>query len=87
LQHRNWRKKRQYAYYKPPPTVGPDGSFALGAKESWLEGMDYLNSDLTWLLNLEHFRYMLIIKVQNGFCAAWRTSLQMKLSLTCVTVM
>jgi len=80
--------------------------------------MDFLNSDLTWLLTLEQFRYMLILKVhhislfiwkcfeerhvecellfmdlvciithlQNGFCAVWRTNLQMKLFLTYFTV-
>lgn len=104
-------------YYKPPPTVGPNGSFEVGAKEAWLERMDFLNSDLTWLLTLEQFRYMWILKVchinlfiwkcfeerhvecelfmdlvciithlQNGFCAVWRPNLQMKLSLTCFTV-
>jgi hypothetical protein len=98
----------------PPPAVGPNGSFEMGAKEAWLERMEFLNSDLTWLLSMEQFRYMWILKVhlinlfiwmcfeerpvecellfmdlvciivhlQNGFCAVWRTNLQMKLSLT-----
>jgi len=50
-------------YYKLPPTVGPNGSFEMGAKEAWLERMDFLNLDLTWLLTMEQFRYMWIIKV------------------------
>jgi hypothetical protein len=107
-----------YVYYKPPPAVGPNGSFELGAKEAWLERMDFLNADLTWLLTIEQFRYMWILKVSqinmfiwmcfkerpvecelllmnivcnflhlwNGFCAAWRTNLQMELSLTYFTV-
>ncbi|GFG31805.1 hypothetical protein Cfor_04242 [Coptotermes formosanus] len=55
--HPHWKEKRQYLYYKPPPTVGPNGSFALGAKEAWLERMDFLNTDLTWLLMMEQFRF------------------------------
>jgi len=55
--HSHWREKRHYVYYKPPPTVGPNGSFEVGAKEAWLERMDFLNSDLTWLLTLEQFRF------------------------------
>jgi len=49
----------------PPPTVGPNGSFEMGAKEAWLERMDFLNSDLTWLLALEQFRYMWTLKVHH----------------------
>jgi hypothetical protein len=69
LQHPHWKEKRQYLYYKPPPTVGPNGSFALGAKEAWLERMDFLNTDLTWLLMMEQFRYMLVLKVHKSICS------------------
>jgi hypothetical protein len=63
LQHSGWVEERQYLHYKPPPTVGPDGSFPFGAKEAWLERMDFMNTDLTWLLELEQFRYILILKI------------------------
>ncbi|KAJ4438457.1 hypothetical protein ANN_14402, partial [Periplaneta americana] len=52
-----WREERQHVYYKPPPTVEPDGSFPIGAKEAWLERMEFLNSDLSWLLELQQYRF------------------------------
>ncbi|XP_021932791.1 activating signal cointegrator 1 complex subunit 2 isoform X2 [Zootermopsis nevadensis] len=55
--HPGWAEERQYLCYKPPPTGGPDGSFPLGAKEAWLERMEFLNADLMWLLELEQFRF------------------------------
>lgn len=55
--HQDWREERQYLYYKPPPTLEPNGSFPIGAKEAWLERMDFLNMDLTWLLELKQFRF------------------------------
>lgn len=56
--HPHWREKRQYVFYiPPPPIVGPNGSFEMGAKEAWLERMEFLNSDLTWLLTMEQFRF------------------------------
>jgi hypothetical protein len=39
-----------------------DGSFPIGAKEAWLERVEFLSMDLTWLLELKQFRYAMLMK-------------------------
>jgi len=46
----------------------------MGAKEAWLERMEFLNSDLTWLLTMEQFRYMWILKAHHINLFIWMCS-------------
>jgi hypothetical protein len=42
--------------------VEANGSFPIGAKEAWLERMEFLNEDLTWLLELKQSRYAVLLR-------------------------
>ncbi|KAJ9593726.1 hypothetical protein L9F63_014699, partial [Diploptera punctata] len=52
-----WIEERHHFHYKPPPVPDVEGMFAIGAKEAWLERMEFLSLDLTWLLELQQFRF------------------------------
>ncbi|PSN41849.1 hypothetical protein C0J52_16232 [Blattella germanica] len=52
-----WAEQRCFLHYKPPPIPGPDGSFPIGSKESWLQRMEFLTLDLIWLLELKQYRF------------------------------
>ncbi|XP_067006112.2 activating signal cointegrator 1 complex subunit 2 isoform X1 [Anabrus simplex] len=55
--HEGWVQTRCYLFYTPPPQQESDGSFLLGAKENWLDTMEFFCQDLEWLLHLEHYRF------------------------------
>ena len=55
LQSKKWIEERDYLSYKPPPAPQADGTFPIGAKEAWIERMEFLSLDLTWLLELPQF--------------------------------
>jgi hypothetical protein len=48
--------------------VEANGSFPIGAKEAWLERMEFLNMDLTWLLEIKQFRYVVLLRFSRPMC-------------------
>lgn len=55
--HIGWVEKGTYIKYDPPPLPDDDGILPPGARESWLEQMEFLEQDLQNLLNLPHHRF------------------------------
>ncbi|XP_042865196.1 activating signal cointegrator 1 complex subunit 2-like [Penaeus japonicus] len=55
--HKGWVEKGTYIKYDPPPLPDEDGTLPPGARESWLEQMEFLEQDLQNLLNLPHHRF------------------------------
>ncbi|RZF34011.1 hypothetical protein LSTR_LSTR012356 [Laodelphax striatellus] len=54
---------REFTFYSALPS---DGTLVPGAKEAWLERMDYLIADFKWLLHLEHHRFWSQIALDGG---------------------
>ncbi|KAB7498909.1 hypothetical protein Anas_08204 [Armadillidium nasatum] len=48
-----WVEKRIFIHYTRPPV---EGEYVVGAVDAWVEQMEFLSSDLTWLLELPHYK-------------------------------
>ncbi|KAL7634927.1 UNVERIFIED_CONTAM: hypothetical protein RMT77_015308 [Armadillidium vulgare] len=49
-----WVEKRIFIHYTRPPV---EGEYVVGAVDAWVEQMEFLSSDLTWLLELPHYKF------------------------------
>jgi len=47
-----------------PEIYNEDGSEIAGAKDHWLEVVNYITEDLSWLLELPFYRYDKVRKLQ-----------------------
>ncbi|XP_045615648.2 LOW QUALITY PROTEIN: activating signal cointegrator 1 complex subunit 2 [Procambarus clarkii] len=54
--HIAWTQKSTYIKYVPPP-LPEEGFLPAGARESWLEQMEFLEQDLRNLLSLPHHKF------------------------------
>nr|XP_053641092.1 activating signal cointegrator 1 complex subunit 2-like [Cherax quadricarinatus] len=55
--HIAWIQKGTYIKYVPPPLPDDNGVLPPGARESWLEQMEFLEQDLQTLLSLPHHKF------------------------------
>lgn len=52
-----WADKRYFLRYEEPEIYNEDGSEIEGAKDYWLEIVNYIIEDLNWLLNLPFYQF------------------------------
>ncbi|XP_011148147.1 activating signal cointegrator 1 complex subunit 2 isoform X2 [Harpegnathos saltator] len=52
-----WTEKRYFLHYEAPEIYDENGSEIVGYKEYWIELINYIIEDLTWLLNLPFYRF------------------------------
>ncbi|KAF7993237.1 hypothetical protein HCN44_006297 [Aphidius gifuensis] len=52
-----WTEKKQFLYYHVPNIYSKDGKEIVGAKDYWLETINYMIKDLEWLLCLSFHRF------------------------------
>lgn len=52
-----WASDHYFLHYEPPNIYNDDGSEIVGAKLRWIEIVNYMISDLKWLLSLPFYRF------------------------------
>ncbi|KAK0081891.1 hypothetical protein PV325_011418 [Microctonus aethiopoides] len=52
-----WVDKRFFLHYESPNIYHEDGTEIIGAKDRWLEIMDYIADDYNWLLQLPFYKF------------------------------
>ncbi|TGZ50248.1 activating signal cointegrator 1 complex subunit 2 [Temnothorax longispinosus] len=52
-----WADERYFLRYEVPEIYDEDGSEIVGAKDRWLEVVNYIIEDLNWLLDLPFYRF------------------------------
>lgn len=57
FQSKHWVVKRYYLLYEIPNIYDENGKEILGAKSTWLEIINFMINDFSWLLRLPFFKY------------------------------
>lgn len=55
--NKRWVVERYFLRYEAPVFDDPEGEEIVGAKEHWIEIVNYIIDDLIWLLKLPYFRF------------------------------
>lgn len=63
FQNAKWADKRYFLRYEVPEIYNEDGSEIVGAKDHWIEVVNYIIEDLNWLLNLPFYRYGRVLEL------------------------
>lgn len=56
LQSERWADDRYFLHYEAPVLYDDKGVEIAGAKEHWMEIVNYMIDDLRWLLSLPFYR-------------------------------
>ncbi|XP_033330811.2 activating signal cointegrator 1 complex subunit 2 [Megalopta genalis] len=52
-----WADDRYFLHYEAPNIYDEDGSEIIGAKEHWMQVINYMINDFKWLISLPYFRF------------------------------
>nr|XP_034180184.1 activating signal cointegrator 1 complex subunit 2 [Osmia lignaria] len=55
--NKKWASDRYFLHYEAPAIYDDDGSEISGAKEHWMNIVNYIINDLKWLLSLPFYRF------------------------------
>lgn len=59
---KKWKNNHYFLHYEAPNIYNDDGIEIQGAKERWVEIVNYMINDLKWSLSLPFYRHLKMLK-------------------------